>query len=345
MTHDNPSLQDVGVVVIGRNEGERLRRCLDALTSHPGPVVYVDSASSDDSVAYAQAQGVDVVELDASLPLNAARARNAGFARLTQTAPEMRFVQFLDGDCELLTNWLPAARDDLHRNADHGIVTGHLRERDPRATPYQTICDVEWRGPVGELPCCGGIFMIRTEHFHNVGGFDQTIIAAEDDDFCFRVRRLGLKVVRLDRGMALHDAAMTRIGQWWRRAVRSGHALAQTAALHASWRHPSGFRRIAGTWAWTVGLPAIAGLATWRLGGWALLMLLAYPGLLWRIVRHTMRQGNDLYASCLYSLHCLAGKAPQCCGQLVFLFNSLRGRQSTLIEHKSAPRMNDVPGK
>jgi glycosyltransferase involved in cell wall biosynthesis len=86
MTNDNPMPHDVGVVVIGRNEGERLRRCLDGLTSHSGPVVYVDSASSDDSVAYARSKGAQVVELDASLPLNAARARNAGFDRLTAIA-------------------------------------------------------------------------------------------------------------------------------------------------------------------------------------------------------------------------------------------------------------------
>ena len=39
----------VGIVAIGRNEGDRLRRCLQTLDLGV-PVVYVDSASTDGSL-------------------------------------------------------------------------------------------------------------------------------------------------------------------------------------------------------------------------------------------------------------------------------------------------------
>ena len=55
------------VVVIGRNEGERLKRCLKSL-SMAKLVVYVDSGSTDGSVQWARGQGVEVVELDLHLP-------------------------------------------------------------------------------------------------------------------------------------------------------------------------------------------------------------------------------------------------------------------------------------
>ncbi|MEO0678525.1 MAG: hypothetical protein AAFZ02_13325, partial [Pseudomonadota bacterium] len=49
----------------------------------------------------ARALGAEVVELDLAIPFTAARARNAGFRALLARAPELDFVQFVDGDCEL----------------------------------------------------------------------------------------------------------------------------------------------------------------------------------------------------------------------------------------------------
>src|SRR6516225_10405432 len=114
----------VGVVAIGRNEGERLRRCLDVLVGQGATVVYVDSDSSDDSVVQARARGVEVVELDMSLPFSAARARNAGFERLLRIDPEVRFVQFLDGDCEVAEGWLERGRRVLEEQPGAAVVFG-----------------------------------------------------------------------------------------------------------------------------------------------------------------------------------------------------------------------------
>jgi glycosyltransferase involved in cell wall biosynthesis len=71
----------IGAVAIGRNEGERLLRCLKSLMEQlPSdvPVVYVDSGSTDDSVETAKSLGAQVIELDLSVPFTAARGRNVG---------------------------------------------------------------------------------------------------------------------------------------------------------------------------------------------------------------------------------------------------------------------------
>src|SRR5687767_1841585 len=99
----------LGVIAIGRNEGERLRRCLASVLGRGVPVVYVDSASTDGSAAAARSMGAEVVALDMSLPFSAARARNEGFERLTRVAPDVRYVQFVDGDCEVVDGWLERA--------------------------------------------------------------------------------------------------------------------------------------------------------------------------------------------------------------------------------------------
>ena len=142
-------MSDLGIVTIGRNEGERLRRCLNSLVGHGLPVVYVDSNSTDGSVELARSMGVEVVELDLSLPFTAARARNAGFARLEQLTPGIGFVQFVDGDCEVVPGWLDRACAVLKERPDVAVVFGRRRERFPDQSIYNCLADIEWDTPVG----------------------------------------------------------------------------------------------------------------------------------------------------------------------------------------------------
>ena len=98
--------QRFAIVVIGRNEGERLRAACARSSSVSPNLVYADSASSDGSVELARSMGAFVVEVDPSLPLNAARGRNAGLAVVREQFPDCGFVQFLDGDCLLAPGWV-----------------------------------------------------------------------------------------------------------------------------------------------------------------------------------------------------------------------------------------------
>src|SRR5437588_591073 len=130
-----------GAVAIGRNEGERLQRCLNSLFSVAVVVVYVDSNSKDGSADWARQHGAEVVELDATKPFTAARARNAGFNRLMDIAPDLAFVQFVDGDCELIESWPPHALSFLHARNDVAAVFGRRRERHPGRSVYNRLCD------------------------------------------------------------------------------------------------------------------------------------------------------------------------------------------------------------
>jgi N-acetylglucosaminyl-diphospho-decaprenol L-rhamnosyltransferase len=270
-----PGTGALGVVAIGRNEGERLRTCLSAIAGVP--IVYVDSGSTDGSVDLARAMGADMVALDLSAPFTAARARNAGLHRLLDKHADVEFVQFVDGDCELTPDWLAVAVAALRARPQAAAVFGRLRERRPEASVYNRMCDVEWAAaPLGEVDACGGIALMRTAAVRQVGGFDPAVLAAEDDELCLRLRRAGWTVVRIAADMGWHDAAMTRFGQWWVRAVRSGWAYAQGAALHgrSEDRHFVHERRRAILWAGV--LPALIVLLAWPTGGWSLLGLLLY---------------------------------------------------------------------
>src|SRR4051812_38721510 len=89
------------IVIIGRNEGERLQRCFESVVGFLDRVVYVDSGSTDSSITTAESYGVDIVRLDMRVACSAARARNEGFQTLLEKGRQFQFVQFVDGDCEI----------------------------------------------------------------------------------------------------------------------------------------------------------------------------------------------------------------------------------------------------
>jgi len=320
----------IGVVVIGRNEGQRLVRCLQSCLHQVDVCVYVDSGSADGSVEVAGALGADVVQLDLRQPFTAARARNAGFARLMQVSM-VDFVQFLDGDCEMSMDWLEIASAFLHENPDVVAVAGRRRERFPDSTVFNRLCDIEWDTPVGEAKAIGGDAMFRAEALRAAGGYRNDLIAGEEPELCLRLRAAGGRIWRIDADMTLHDAAITKWSQWWNRNVRSGHAFAEGVYLHgrAPERHFVAETVRALTWALVLPL-AIIVLAS--ISAWALLGLLIYPLQWLRVGARLARQGTPIPWT--YAGFLIAGRFPETQGVLKFFAGHLFGRRSVIIEYK-----------
>jgi GT2 family glycosyltransferase len=327
-------MSKIGVIAIGRNEGERLRRCLSSLDTARDTTVYVDSGSSDESVSFTRSLGVDVVELDLSIPFTAARARNAGLERLLQRAPDIEFVQFVDGDCEVAPGWLGLASQQLESRPDVGVVCGRRRERYPGQSTYNRLCDLEWDTPIGEAKACGGDAMFRADVLRQVGGFNPAMIAGEEPELCFRIREAGSKVWRLDAEMTLHDAAITRFGQWWKRTVRAGHAFAEGAWLHGHSPERYSVKPTCSILFWAVLIPLVALLTAWPTHGLSLLLLFAYAWLGWRIMRWQRRIGRPPADSRAYAAFTVVGKFAEASGVLRFYWGLIAGRRSRIIEYK-----------
>jgi len=317
-----------GAVVIGRNEGERLLRCLASLRRLAERLIYVDSASSDGSADAARRLGADVIVLDMARPFTAARARAEGFARLEALAPEAEYVMFVDGDCEVESGWLDAAAEFLDDRHDFAVVCGRRRERSPDASRYNALADSEWNTPTGETAACGGDAMMRCAALREAGGFDPAMIAGEEPELCRRLRAGGWRIMRLDVPMTIHDAAMTRLGQWWRRAVRSGFGYAQ------AWHRTRGVRGEAPLYRRELGRAAVwAGLLPLAA---VLLALLVRPGLvlLWPLaaaaqyLRMARRDGHD--AAALAAI----GKYAELAGALRYFLRTLRGSAGGTITYK-----------
>lgn len=327
MSESNPTL---AIVLIGRNEGKRLIRCLASVIGKSDWIVYVDSGSTDGSVAAAKAAGVNLVELDRSRAFCAARARNAGFQWLSDLPAHPDIVQFLDGDCILKEGWIDAARDAILADARLAIAAGWLIEQHPERSIYNAMCALEWKKPAGPIISCGGIMMVRYAAFESVGGFNETVIAAEDDEFCLRIALKNWKLVCLPVEMAYHDTAMTHFRQWWRRAVRAGHGFAQVGTLHKGYFLKSRLRAVL----WAGVLPVLAVVAG-LFSPWLLLVVgAAYLASYLRNVKRLRREGLAQRAAMHQAVFFVLGKFPNLLGILTYYWRRIRDSEIHIIEHK-----------
>ena len=331
----------VSVVVIGRNEGRRLTLCFASIAAMRPPggpveVIYVDSGSSDDSVARATAAGVKVIQLQPSRP-TAAAGRNAGWR-----AARGRIVLFLDGDMVLAPGFVGDSLCEFDQ-PQVAVVTGYLREMHPDASIFNRILDLDWPSTPGPADYCGGNALVRRDVLEQAGGFDESLIAGEEPDMCRRIRACGYTIVRVDRLMTGHDLAMKSISQYWRRAVRGGYACAQLATRYRRTELPLWLREsrhnllhgpamlallagapLAAVWSGSV-LPLAIGAAV--------LIALAL-----RTAFYSRWKTDNLATLSLYGLHSHLQHIPMLVGQLSFMRDRVLGKEPRLIEYKDRPK-------
>jgi len=319
----------IGVVIIGRNEGERLILCLESVLTAEVPCVYVDSQSSDNSVNEAKKRQVSTVLLDKSAPINASRARNAGFDALVSENAELEYVHFIDADCELNEMWLMEALSVLEKNPEVGIVSGRLREKYRTESVYMRLCDIDWYVKPGEVDSCGGIFTTRRIVFEELSGFDTSLIAGADPEFCFRLHNKGWKILSLEGDMGTHDSAMRHFSQWWNRCVKVGFGYAN-GAKWGGWQ-----KQYRSSLVWGAILPLLIIMGVSFISLYFVTLLGLYPLLIMKIYMSKLDIGSDSpYDKFLYALFCVVAKFPEARGVLKFWINRVKGQQQKIIEYK-----------
>lgn len=306
----------ISVVVIGRNEGDRLIRCLESVkaTSYPTEkieLIYVDSNSTDNSVSSAGDLGARVLESKAE-PSTAAAARNLGFREA-----QYEIVQFLDGDTVLDGDWLRKGVEAI-ADASYACVFGSVMELEPQATIYNFWAHHDWHVTPGPAESCGGIAMFRRDVLGKAGGFDETLRAGEEPDLCHRITRdQGKSILCLDEPMVAHDIGMTRFSQYWARCARTGHAYAEVGGRNKGmhrWRSAR-WRNVAHAAAGPIAVVLSLGLRSWwPVAVWVGLLMIA-------IVRNALRlrgRVGSLRGALLYSFHHYLAKLPMAVGQFKY---------------------------
>lgn len=322
--------------MIGRNEGARLDASIRSVQSTGLSLVYADSGSADGSPETASKLGVPVVELDPSSPFSAGRGRNEGLAEALRRWPAIAYVLFLDGDCILDASFPAAAIAQFERDPECAIVTGHLSERFPEQSVYNRLCQIEWRSPAGQITnmnSLGGIMAVRVSAFNAVEGFNLKAIAGEEPDLGVRLLMGGYSIVKIDAPMATHDAQILRFGQWWKRAVRGGHALAYRYSRHGRSRLRDGQRELLSDFFWGLALPLVSATLFWPTRGLSLLLLGGYVLFARRVYRSYRARGLSSADAALVTRFIIYGKFAHVVGIATFCRNWLRG-EFRIIEYK-----------
>ena len=335
-----PRLPTLSVVVIGRNEGERLERCILSAGAIAGwtpvEILYVDSGSTDGSVELAARLGATVLPLTPGI-FTAARARNLGWRRAA-----CELVLFLDGDTILNEDFPLAALAELQRNPSNAAAWGHRREVCPCLSVYVRVLDLDWIYKPGETMFFGGDVLVRRAALNDVNGFDETLIAGEEPEMCRRMRNLGWRIQHIDAPMTLHDLAITRFAQYWRRAQRAGFAFASVSARFRSTSDPfwadESRRNLQRGIFWLLSPVAavaatIAMLSPWPLALWLLLVFAAAIYTSWQC-RWKLAPWTTLL---LYGFHSHLQQIPIFFGQVQFLLN----RNQPLMEYKDGAPLHE----
>lgn len=331
-------LPALSVVIIGRNEGGRLARCLASVQATRGvdgavEVIYADSGSSDGSAQLAANAGARVIELETSSP-TAALGRNAGWR-----AARAEFVLFLDGDTILHPDFLAHAFRAIEADPAIAAVWGHRREIDCARSLYNRVLDLDWIYAPGFTEFCGGDVLMRRAMLMEVEGYDATLIAGEEPELCRRLRALGYKILHIDVPMTGHDLAMTRFRQYWKRALRAGHAYAEVSGRFREtpdkfWLPQRRQNLIRGSFWFLSCLAALGGTVALRsavpLAMWAGLLTVMAARSAW----HARWKSKSAGTLLLYGVHSHLQQVPIMIGQLQFDLGVRSGRKRKLIEYK-----------
>ena len=334
----------ISVVVIGRNEGQRLARCLESVLRIPGfkesgaELIYADSASRDGSPELAAGYGAQVIVLDAPRT-TAALGRNAGWR-----AAKGEFILFLDGDTILHPGFANAALEPMMQDSSIVAVWGHRREIYPKASIYNRILDLDWVYAPGITECCGGDVLMRRHVLEEAGGYDSELIAGEEPELCHRLRARGYRILHIDHPMTGHDLHVTRWSQYWKHAVRAGHAFAEISSrfrdsgdrLWDADRKRNLLR--GGFWAASLAIALVISallLSVLPLAAWLALLALLSLRSAWK----SRWKSRDIPTLLLYGVHSHLQQIPICVGQLRFALDQRRGNKRALIEYKEPDRV------
>jgi len=328
----------LSVVVIGRNEGERLVRCLHSVqTMHePGgavEIIYVDSDSRDNSVKNAQEIGAKVIEVRPERP-SAALGRNAGWRE-----SQGEYVLFLDGDTVLHADFVAQSLGEFS-DPKVAVVWGHRREIHPEQSLFNRVLDLDWIYPPGPSEFCGGDAIMRRTVLEQVDGFDASLIAGEEPELCQRIRTLGYSILHVDRPMTGHDLAMTGWAAYWRRAFRAGYAYADVADRLKDGPFPLWVREAKRNWIHAMvllGLPMAGVFAGFAFGSWwpLVLVTVSLGGLAIRTaIKVRWKARDNPLTLLLYGIHSHFQQIPICFGQIAWRRDRRNRQKRLLIEYK-----------
>ncbi len=251
-----------GIVLVTHDTRDEVLGALASLASHPGPIVVVDSGSSDGTAAAIGVAHPEVRVLELS-NVGYGRGVNAGVAALPPEVDAViaanADVRFMPGAVEALvavlvsepdvaivgprvrypdgTHQASARRSPDVRTALAHAAVGWFAPGNPATRRYHALdltgpgvteaCDVDW--------VSGCALAIRRSELEQVGGFDPGFqLFMEDVDLCRRFRSVGRRVRFEPAALVIHRVGASTGHRPLRARLQHARALDRYLARHTS---------------------------------------------------------------------------------------------------------------
>ena len=319
---DESDAVDISFVVIGYNESAHLKKCLTSIKEIniekiSYEIIYVDGGSQDESIKIAKETGVNSI-LGGDKRRRAAENRNLGFKN-----SKGRFIQFLDGDMTLDSNWLQKAVSFLINHERIAAVCGEIKEMN-QSVFYQAL-QIDWSETEGEVAFCGGSAMWRRDTLEILGGFPETVAYGEEPYLCWRARNeLGLKIYYLDHLMVNHNLDYSGFGDYWRRSVRCGETYAEIALLCRDSSDRLWSRITISNMIWSIILISALIILVCAPLCYKILTIIFLSMVLFRKTFQTIKQDRKLTVSIFYALHVYFSKIPLALGECLWFLKRIK---------------------
>ena len=275
------STTSVSVVIVTRNERERVRGCIESvLTLCEGvdsEVILVDSNSSDGTVEVATEYPITVLQIPTDDLSTPGAGRQVGFRHASGD-----LVLFVDGDIHVSDGWLEGAIRTVEQSPDVAGVDGVLAESEADGDSSEekessTRETDRAEGDPERVDHLLGVALYDADALEAVGGFDPWLDAMEDIDLGYRLRRAGYRLLRLPAVVGSHPKSVG-YGEI-RRRWQSGYMYGIGQGLRKSSTDPG----MAANWLSIYWLPVASGL--WlSLGGLLAALRRGRVGLAWAAI-------------------------------------------------------------
>lgn len=184
----------ISVIIPVYNGAKTVRETIESVlnqTYHDFEIIVINDGSQDDTLAIINSIQNQKIQLFSYPNAGLSASRNRGFARARG-----EFIAFLDADDLWTTDKLESQLTALQQNPQAAVAyswTDHIDECSQFLRPASyTSCsgNVYERLLIGNFISCGSNTLIRTQALSNVGGFDESLKAAEDWDMWLRLAAL-----------------------------------------------------------------------------------------------------------------------------------------------------------
>lgn len=230
---------NISIIIKALNEEKSIARAIEsalaAVAPLGGEVILADSHSTDNTVSIAQTYPIRIVQL--ANP----EERCCGIGpQLGYQVAQGEFIYILDGDMQMLPDFLPQAINFMQENPQVAGIAGNIIEMNTTSLEYVSRNeknDAHRKPGIVDRLDGGGLY--RKSAIESVGYFsNRNLHSYEELDLAVRLRQAGWKLHRIDVDAVRHwghdiDPYQLLLKRW-----KSGYINGLGEMLKAAWGKP-----------------------------------------------------------------------------------------------------------